>query len=192
MKLLISCLVSKRQTKDENVIDLGCGTGSYSIALAQEGFSVLGVDFSPKMVEKAKNKIYDESKKRTEFQLLDINQPLPFSSNSFDHAICIHVFQVLEDPVSFLEQLHKILKPDGHFLILIKDSERRHESKIKLKKSFTKVIIILFKKILRTTKPIRKYKKAELEQLLFSSGFEVVEDCPFPGAIGVLAKNIQS
>jgi hypothetical protein len=48
------------------------------------------------------------------------------------------------------------------------------------------------KRILRTTKPVLKYKKAELIELLFSSGFEIVEDCYFPVAIGVLAKNMKS
>ena len=192
MKLLISCLVNKRQTMDEKVIDLGCGTGSYSVALTQEGFSLLGVDFSPKMVEKAKSKINYKNNRCLDFHLLNLNKSLPFSRNSFDHAICIHVLQTLEDPTSFLNQLQNILKPRGYFLLLVKDPDRRDESKIKLKISLTKIIIISFKKILRTTKPIRKYNREELKQLLFSSGFEIVEECPFPGAIGVLAKNVKS
>ncbi len=38
------------------VVDLGCGTGSVSILLAQRGHPVLGIDLSPKMVERAADK----------------------------------------------------------------------------------------------------------------------------------------
>lgn len=189
MKSLISCLVDKKKQDYEKIIDLGCGTGNYSFELAHKGFSVLGVDFSRKMVEKAIRKINDCIRNKINFQSLDINQPLPFSSNSFDHAICIHVFQVLKDPAFFLAQLQKIIKPNGYFLIVVKDLERRDESKIKLKKSFTRIIISLLKKVLNKKKTIRKYGKEELKLVLNSSGFEVVKECPFTGAIGLLAQN---
>ena len=39
--------------KDINVLDVGCGGGAYSIALASKVKNVVGVDFSPKMIELA-------------------------------------------------------------------------------------------------------------------------------------------
>ena len=38
------------------VADLGCGTGTLSLLLAEQGYAVTGVDFSPAMVERARDK----------------------------------------------------------------------------------------------------------------------------------------
>ncbi len=38
------------------IADLGCGTGSLSVLLADEGYAVDGVDFSPEMVRRARAK----------------------------------------------------------------------------------------------------------------------------------------
>ena len=73
MKALTGCLINKNKSNNETVIDLGCGTGSYSTALSEAGFSVLGVDFSPKMVEKAKNKIKNKNNGFLDLQLLNLN-----------------------------------------------------------------------------------------------------------------------
>ena len=46
---------------DINVLDVGCGGGAYSIALASKVKNVVGVDFSPKMIELA-----NDTKKKNE------------------------------------------------------------------------------------------------------------------------------
>src|ERR1017187_7625203 len=38
------------------LLDAGCGTGEYSIGLAQQGFSIVGVDISPELLKQAKQK----------------------------------------------------------------------------------------------------------------------------------------
>lgn len=188
MKSLVCCLADKKKQRNERIIDLGCGTGNYSIAFAQLGFSVVGVDFSPKMIQKAREKTDGALTQLIEFQIDNLNDSLPFSANTFDHAICVHVFQALHDPVAFLAQVQKILKPNGYFLILVKNPEKRYESKIKLKKSFTRIIIILLKKVLSVSRTIQKFKKEDLKLLLTTSGFKIVQECPFTGAIGLLAQ----
>src|SRR3990167_10561890 len=46
--------------KGSKILDMACGTGAQSIAFAKKGFSVVGVDLSPDMLMRAKNKIRDE------------------------------------------------------------------------------------------------------------------------------------
>ncbi len=48
--------LASRQGKTRNAIDLGCGTGTHSIYLAQQGFAIVGVDTSPPLSGKPKRK----------------------------------------------------------------------------------------------------------------------------------------
>jgi SAM-dependent methyltransferase len=49
-------LVESGRIAPSRVIDLGCGTGSNAVFLAQRGFEVTGVDFSPTAIAKAKQR----------------------------------------------------------------------------------------------------------------------------------------
>ena len=51
-KLLVE-LVESSKVSPCSAIDLGCGTGNYSIWLANKGFRVTGIDFSEKAIELA-------------------------------------------------------------------------------------------------------------------------------------------
>lgn len=44
--------------KSLKILDAGCSTGSLSRSLAKKGANVIGIDFSPKMIEKAKEREY--------------------------------------------------------------------------------------------------------------------------------------
>ncbi len=46
--------------KPELILDLGCGTGSMTVELAKRGYDMTGVDYSPEMLDKARNRAYGE------------------------------------------------------------------------------------------------------------------------------------
>lgn len=56
--------------KVKNILSLGCGTASHDILLAKKGFSILGLDKSPKMIEIAKQKAKEEGVK-IDFKVAD-------------------------------------------------------------------------------------------------------------------------
>ncbi len=56
-----------------DVLDIGCGAGVYSLALAQRVQSVTGVDFSPKMIQKAQEKLKEHQKTNVVFTCKDWN-----------------------------------------------------------------------------------------------------------------------
>jgi SAM-dependent methyltransferase len=95
------------------VADLGCGTGSLSLLLAEEGYAVTGVDFSPAMVERARAKAGDV----LELHVGDAADPqLPPSA--YDVVLCRHVLWALPDPAAALERWTGLLAPGGRLVLV--------------------------------------------------------------------------
>ena len=66
-------LLQKHQmiTADALVLDVGCGTGKYSLALAGHCQKIIGIDFSPAMIASARKKAAEKKLKNVEFYCLD-------------------------------------------------------------------------------------------------------------------------
>lgn len=99
------------------VADLGCGTGTLSTLLAVEGqHRVHGVDFSPEMVRRAREKTA-EVDPRPLFIVADAADP-PLPAATFDAVLCRHVLWAMPDPAAALARWTELLVPDG-VLILV-------------------------------------------------------------------------
>jgi len=110
------------QGEIESILDLGCGTGSHAIPLAQRGYQVTGVDLSPDMLIRAKEKaaniaLPDGGAKPTfvqgDVRSVDLGQ-------KFDAVVMM--FAVLgyqltnEDVLAALRTVRRHLKPGGLFV----------------------------------------------------------------------------
>ena len=99
------------------VADLGCGTGTLSLLLAAErGHFVSGVDFSPEMIRRAREKA-ERTIPQPVFIVADAAQP-PLPAGSFDVVLSRHVLWAMPDPGAALEKWIQLLTPTG-VLILI-------------------------------------------------------------------------
>lgn len=109
-------------SKGDNVLDIGAGTGTYSIWLGKKGLDVTALDQSTEMMKVAKDKADKEG--------LDINwilgdaHNLPFSDNTFDLVISVTAIEFMDNPKRVLEEAMRVLKPKGKLIIgvLTKDS----------------------------------------------------------------------
>ena len=54
-------LICKYEAPGKELIDLGCGTGSISLKLAQKGYNVLGIDYSEEMLSQADQKFRENN-----------------------------------------------------------------------------------------------------------------------------------
>ncbi|MCW2796930.1 class I SAM-dependent methyltransferase [Nocardioides sp.] len=97
------------------VADLGCGTGTLSLLLADEGYTVDGVDFSPEMVRRAEAKALGRS--RVAFRVADAFTP-PLQPASYDVALCRHVLWVMPDPALALRRWTELLVPTGSLVLV--------------------------------------------------------------------------
>ncbi len=100
-----------------SVLDLGCGTGNHAIPLARRGYSVVGVDRSPGMLERARGKANGPRETQVEFVLGDLRDVR--LNRQFD--VCIVMFAVLgyqatnRDVAASLDNVRHHLQPGGIF-----------------------------------------------------------------------------
>jgi ubiquinone/menaquinone biosynthesis C-methylase UbiE len=102
--------------KPARVADLGCGTGTLSLLLAEAGHHVTGVDFSPEMVRRARAKAGHAA----EFVEADAADP-PLEPVSYDVVLCRHLLWAMPSPVAALARWVRLLTPGGR-LVLVEGS----------------------------------------------------------------------
>jgi len=98
-------------TPGARVLDLCCGQANVSEALLQAGFSVVGADFSPKMLAHARERLPDG-----EFVEADA-QDLPFDDGDFDTVVCSFGMMHIPDQPQALREVYRVLKPGGQFIM---------------------------------------------------------------------------
>ena len=101
-------------SKGARVLDLGCGTGRFSLPMASRlGVDVTGADSSVEMIAKAKQK---DSSSEVSWILADASA-LPFPEGSFDLVFMSHLLHHVDNPLTVLKECHKVLAPSGILLI---------------------------------------------------------------------------
>lgn len=98
------------------VADLGCGTGTLSILLAEHGHRVWGVDFSPRMIELARAKSAGAGVDAT-FLEADASEP-PLPAGTFDVVLSRHVLWAMPDPAAALGNWIALLRPGGLIVLV--------------------------------------------------------------------------
>lgn len=95
---------------DERIIDLGCGTGTFSAAIAERGATVLGIDGSPEMIAQA-SATYPDLK----FAVGDAHN---FTTSEPYDAVASNaaLHWMTRDPDAVLKAVHAALRPGGRFV----------------------------------------------------------------------------
>lgn len=105
--------------KGDTVVDLGSGAGNDCFVARQEAGEdgrVIGIDFTPVMVEKAKANAAKLGYTNVEFRLGDIEN-IPMSANMADVVVSNCVLNLVPDKNKVFDEIYRILKEGGHFSI---------------------------------------------------------------------------
>jgi SAM-dependent methyltransferase len=103
----------------DTVIDLGSGAGNDCfIARSKTGESgkVIGIDFTPAMIDKARENAEKMHFKNVEFRLGDIEK-MPVTANVADVVVSNCVLNLVPDKKRAISEIFRVLKPGGHFSI---------------------------------------------------------------------------
>ena len=101
------------------VLEAGCGVGAQTVILASQSpqAAFVSVDISPASLEQAKARVQARGLANVTFRLADISS-LPFAEAHFDHVFVCFVLEHLARPEKALEELRRVLKPEGTLTVI--------------------------------------------------------------------------
>ncbi|MFA5809014.1 MAG: class I SAM-dependent methyltransferase [Thermoleophilia bacterium] len=103
----------------EKALDIGCGTGAFTLELARRGANTTGVDQSENMVSLARSMAAQDGQQvgqQVGFTVADA-EALPFHDDEFDLVIAVTVLCFAAEPVRLLRESLRVLKPNGRLVL---------------------------------------------------------------------------
>lgn len=106
--------------KSGKYLDIGCGTGNYTIALYQKGYNFIGVDPSDVMLKKA-----FENDENVDWKLGKA-EDVPFENDLFDGVLAMLTIHHWKDLKEGFSEISRVLKPNCRFVIFTSTSEQMY------------------------------------------------------------------
>jgi len=92
-------------------LDLACGSGNYTIVLAQKGYALTGLDVSSRMLAAARDK------SNAAGWVLGGVEQLPFADHAFEGALCTLAIHHFDDLATAFRECYRVLRPGAPFVL---------------------------------------------------------------------------
>ena len=99
-----------------SVLDVGCGAGLLSEAMARAGARVTALDLAPELIDVAKLHLL-ESGLQVDYRLVSVEALASQLPASFDVVTCMEMLEHVPDPGSVLRACARLLKPGGKLFV---------------------------------------------------------------------------
>lgn len=107
-------------TLPAKLLEVGCGRGWQSLALAKVGFEVVGLDVSLDLLSDFQKSLEVEPQLQNScFPLIGSAYELPFPDASFNVIFCTEVLEHLTEPEKAVSEMARVLAPDGRLFITV-------------------------------------------------------------------------
>lgn len=154
-----SLKLKSRGFKKGRIIDVGCGSGGTAVALGKNlpESEVFGIDLSGPLLRLANQTAQTAAVgKHLRFEMADVHK-IPYDDNSFDVVLNINMVHLIEDPVQMLNEMERILMPNGFLFIA------------DLRRSWLGLIEKEIKSALTLQEARELFSRSELREGVFSS-----------------------
>lgn len=101
----------------QRVLEVGVGTG-LSLPLYPKGVHVTGIDVSPEMLERARERLAREGiRENVELHVMDAEH-MSFPDDAFDKVVAMYVVSVVPHPRRLVDEMRRVCRPDGEIYIV--------------------------------------------------------------------------
>jgi ubiquinone/menaquinone biosynthesis C-methylase UbiE len=162
--------VRKHLSPSDDVLEVGCGTGSTALLLAPSVKHITASDFSSRMIEIAAEKAAAQGVENVRFErgtLFDEG----LEAESFDVVLAFNLLHLLEDIPGAVAKVEQLLKLGGSFIsktVCLAEQSRLWS------------LLVAVMKPLGVAPSVACLKVAELEGIITGSGFEIIETGFYP------------
>lgn len=112
----LNYVAERVQLKDARVLDVGCGGGILSEALAAAGADVTAIDLAPRVLDVARLHLH-ESGRKVDYREISVEALAVESPAAFDAITCMEMLEHVPDPASVIAACATLLKPGGRLFM---------------------------------------------------------------------------
>lgn len=155
----------------DRVLELGCGTGTTALKLADPAWEIEATDFSARMIAIATEKARAAGVGTVRFAQADMTDPAA-ATGPFDVALAFNLLQLMPDLPAALAAIRERVKPGGLF---ISKSLCLGEPGWRMARMAVAVL-----RMAGIAPPLRALRVATLDAAVEAAGFEILEGGVFP------------
>lgn len=114
-KVILPNLMRLVPPKDKRIIDIACGQGFFSLAFAENGANVLGIDISRELIELARKR----ARANLRFEVSPADKIVSAENKNFDAALIVLALQNIKEMNGTLREASRVLKNNGTLALVL-------------------------------------------------------------------------
>ncbi len=164
-------------SSNDRILEVGCGTGSTSLLLADHVKHITASDLSGNMIAIGSKKAQDQGVSNVDFITAGLDDET-IENGPYDAILALNLLHLIEDIPAAVQQIHKMLKPGGAF---ISKTVCKPGAGTPLKFRLIMLILPLMQWVGKAPY-VNFLEIPELEQTIISAGFKIIETGNYPAA----------
>lgn len=160
---------------DDNILEVGCGTGSTALLLAGDVKRITASDLSGNMIRIGSEKARDQGVSNVNFVTAALFDSA-IENGPYDAVLALNLLHLLEGLPAAIDRINGLLKPGGTF---ISKTFCAPDSGMSLKFSLIRMILPLMQWVGKAPY-VNFLEIGELEKIISSRGFKIIETNNYP------------